>query len=228
MIGYIKLHRKFIEWEWFNIPHMVQLFIYLLLSANHKDGDWRGIKIKRGQLLTGLNRMNTDTGISIQTLRTCLSRLEKTGEITSEVTNKYRVITICNYDTYQDKDADTNKPPNKQLTSNQQTTNKQLTTNKNDKNKKNEKNKKIYKAVKAKLNYDLPEGFEQIWLEWLEYKTESKFEYTEIGMKKAISQFVNKYSYSMNAFRDAVNNSIACGYQGIFPSKQPEQKTAFI
>ena len=121
--GWIKLYRKFSEWEWFNISEMVHLFIYLLINANHQDGEWRGINIKRGQILTGLNTLNNDTKISIQTLRTCLKRLEKTQEINIQSTNKYSIITICKYDDYQQDQQTTNKQPNKQLTSNQQTTN---------------------------------------------------------------------------------------------------------
>jgi len=51
---WIKLYRKFDEWEWFNISEMVHLYIYLLLNANNIDGEWRGVQIKRGQILTGL------------------------------------------------------------------------------------------------------------------------------------------------------------------------------
>lgn len=121
--GWIKLHRKFEDWEWFNNSEMVHLFIYLLLNANHEDGKWRGIDIKRGQILTGLHTLNEHTKISIQKLRTCLSKLEKTGEINKQTTNKYSIITIINYDSYQGYQQTNNNQPNKQLTNNQQTTN---------------------------------------------------------------------------------------------------------
>ena len=123
MEGWIKLYRKFSEWEWFKISEMVHLFIYLLINANHQDGEWQGVKLKRGQILTGLNSLNHATKISIQTLRTCLKRLEKTKEINIQSTNKYSIITICKYDDYQQDQQTTNKQTNKQLTSNQQTTN---------------------------------------------------------------------------------------------------------
>jgi hypothetical protein len=145
MTGWIKLHRKFLQWEWFTVDEMVKLFIYLLLSANHEDGNFQGVEVKRGQVITGLNKLSFNTGISIQTLRTCLKRLEKTSEINIQSTNKFSIITICNYDTYQSDQQATNKQPNKPLTSNQQATNKQLTTNKNDNNIENENNEKKIK-----------------------------------------------------------------------------------
>lgn len=136
--GWIKLHRKLVKWEWYQDSKMVHLFIHLILMANHEPGRWQGHDVDRGQIITGLKALKRDTGISIQSLRTCLAKLEKTQELTSKSTNRFRLITLCNYKDYQIKDFETNKPANKQLTNNQQTTNKQLTPNKNVKKNKNE------------------------------------------------------------------------------------------
>ena len=132
MQGWIKLHRQFVNWEWFNKSEAVHLFLYLLLKANHKDGNWQGIEIKKGQFITSYGKISSDTNISLQTIRTLLKKFELTNEINTQPTNKYTIITICKYDTYQDEEIQTNT----QLTNNQQTTNNQLTTNKNDKNNK--------------------------------------------------------------------------------------------
>ncbi len=112
---------------------MVLLFIHLLLIANHEPRQWKGIKIQKGQVVTGLDSLNKATGISIQSLRTCLGRMEKGRELTSKSTNRFRIITLCNYDTYQLTPNDTNKLTNKQLTANKNV--------KNDKNVNNEKKK---------------------------------------------------------------------------------------
>ncbi len=132
MVGWIKIHRKFLDWEWFNKSEAVHLFIYLVLKANHKDGQWQGIDIKKGQFITSFGKISTDTGISLQTIRTLLKKFEKTNEINIQTTNKFSIVTICKYECYQQE----NEPTNTLLTNEQQTTNKQLTTNKNDKNEK--------------------------------------------------------------------------------------------
>ena len=142
MEGWIKLYRKFSEWEWFNISEMVHLYIYLLLNANHEEGKWRGATIKRGQIITGLHSLNKSTGISIRTLRTCLSRLKLTKEIDIETTNRFSVITICNYENYQCYNNTSDNQTDKQTTSYRQTNDKQTTTNNNKENKKNVKNEK--------------------------------------------------------------------------------------
>jgi hypothetical protein len=129
MSGWIKIHRKFLEWEWFNKSEAVHLFMYMLLKANHKDGKWQGMEVKRGQFISSLGNISNATGISIQTIRTILKKLEKTNEIEVKSTSQFTIVTISKYDCYQEQNDDTNKP----LTNNQQATNKQLTTNKNDK-----------------------------------------------------------------------------------------------
>jgi|3_EtaG_2_1085321.scaffolds.fasta_scaffold86197_2 hypothetical protein len=125
MNGWIKLHYKFLKWEWSNDANMVALFLHLLLKANYQGRNWRGQDIKRGELITGLHSLSAETGISLQSLRTCLKRLKSTNEITIKSTNKYSVICIRNYNKYQHEP--TSKLTSK-LTNNQQTTNKQLTT----------------------------------------------------------------------------------------------------
>ena len=132
MEGWIKIHRKFLDWQWFKKPEAVQLFIYMLLKANHKDGNWQGHEIKKGQFITSAQTISNDTKLSLQVVRTLLKKFELTNEIIVKSTNKFTMLTICKYECYQDE----NNTTNKQLTNKQQTTNKQLTTNKNVKNNK--------------------------------------------------------------------------------------------
>jgi len=132
MSGWIKIHRKFLDWQWFEKSEAVHLFLYLVLKANHKDSQWQGIDIKRGQFVSSLGKISADTGISLQSIRTLLNKFEKTNEIELKSTNKFTIVTICKYECYQQENEQTETQP----TNKQQTTNKQLTTNKNDKNNK--------------------------------------------------------------------------------------------
>lgn len=83
-----------------------------------------GETIPRGSFVTSLDSLGKELGLSVQEIRTALKHLISTGELTSKSTNKYRIITVVNYEMYQQ----VNKQPNSPLTSNQQATNKQLTT----------------------------------------------------------------------------------------------------
>ena len=163
MDGWIKLHRKFSEWEWYHKSEMVHLFIHLLLNANHDDKKWKGLTVKRGQIITGFHSLSDATGLSIQTIRTCFDRLTKTGEINKQSNKQFTVVTICNYETYQIKEENTNKQNNNRTTNNQQTTN-----NKQElKNNKNEKNINKYKPILDKIApfFDLSDISEKSWIE---------------------------------------------------------------
>mgnify|MGYP003145187699 CR=1 FL=1 len=155
MNGWIKLHYKFLKWEWSNDANMVALFLHLLLKANYQGRNWRGQDIKRGELITGLHSLSAETGISLQSLRTCLKRLKSTNEITIKTTNKYSVICIRNYNKYQHEL--TSKLTSK-LTNNQQTTNKQLTTPKEYK-KGNNKDNNIYVSFLKHFNETIGRNF---------------------------------------------------------------------
>ena len=147
MDGWIKIHRKMLDWEWFTDTNTAHLFLYLLLKANVEDGRFQGWSVPRGSLITSYDHLSKATGMSFQSVRTALSHLVSTGEVTSKVTNKFTYITICNYESYQDKkntsNKQTNKQTNKQLTNKQQSTNKQLTTSKEYKNKEEKERKNI-------------------------------------------------------------------------------------
>jgi hypothetical protein len=113
MVGHIKIDRKILNWEWYSDYKMVHLFIHLLIKANYKENTWQGILIRRGELITGLHKLSGATGLSVSQTRTCLSKLQATGEIAIKVTNKYSVITICKYNTYQTlRDTNNNQNSN--------------------------------------------------------------------------------------------------------------------
>ena len=101
MEGWISLHRKFLTWEWFDKAEMVQLFIWLLLNANYADKKWQGKVVKRGQILTTTPKIMETLHLTERQVRTCITRLKSTGEVTVKTTNRFTIITICNYDRYQ-------------------------------------------------------------------------------------------------------------------------------
>jgi len=127
------------KWEWYHDSQMVHLFLHMLIRANHEPKKWRGTLIQRGQFVSGRKALSVETGISEQSIRTCISKLKSTNELTTKSTNKFTLYTIVNWDTYQINGDGTNQPTNQQPPNNQPTTNQQLTTNKKYKNYKNDK-----------------------------------------------------------------------------------------
>ena len=198
MSGWIKIHRKFLDWQWFEKSEAVHLFIYLLLKANHKDSQWQGVDIKRGQFISSLGKISTDTGISLQSIRTLLNKFEKTNEIELKSTNKFTIVTICKYECYQDEIEQNNNP----ITNKKQTNNKQLTTNKNDKKEKNNK--------------------ELILDRWVEYRKQIKKPIKEATQETILAKMENFTEEQCNF---VINNSIENGWQGLFWDKLPKRET---
>ena len=140
-LGWIKIHRQILNWEWYDEPNTFRVFFHLLLKANHKPNKYRGVTIEAGQIMTGLDLLARETTLSVQKVRTSLNRLKSTNEITIKSNSKGTVIQIVNYSKYQIT-TDNQQANNKPSTNHQQTNNKPSTTNKNDNNIENEKNEK--------------------------------------------------------------------------------------
>lgn len=153
--GWIKTYRQIVNWEWYQDSQMVHLLIHLILMANHTDLKWRGKTIKRGQVLTSRKKLSVETGISEQSIRTCLERLQSTKEIVVQSTNLNTVITVSKYEVYQSNETDANQPinqPSNQRSTSQSTNDQPATnqpTNKNDKN-----DKKYKKSLLSEINSD--------------------------------------------------------------------------
>ena len=146
--GFIKLHRKMIQWEWYNDVNVKILFIHLLLTVNYEDKKWQGKVIKRGQRVCSYPNLAKELKLSVMTIRTALNKLKSTGEITVKTTNKYSLISIVNYDLYQTEQQATYQSANSQATGKQQASNT------------NERKIKKYKKDKEYIYSDF---FEELW-----------------------------------------------------------------
>jgi hypothetical protein len=117
--GWIKLHRQILEWEWYSDNNCFRLFLHLLLKANHKEKRFKGIELKVGSIVTSRDLLARETGLSSQQIRTALTKLISTNEITSVTSSQGTIIQIVSYEKYQ---VPTNEITNEQPTSNQQST----------------------------------------------------------------------------------------------------------
>lgn len=121
---WVKLYTKLLNWEWYSDINIKVLFIHCLLKANYKDKEWQGTIIKRGSFVTSREKLSEETSLTVQQIRTALKKLKSTNEITIDTTNKYTIISIVNYEMYQQN----NQENNQQITNNQPTNNQQITT----------------------------------------------------------------------------------------------------
>lgn len=107
MNGFISLHRKVIEWEWYTDPDTFRVFIHLLMMANYAPANIRGREVARGQHITSTVRLVDTLNISFSRVRKALKRLREGGEIKIEnPSNRFSLVTIVKYDSYQLSPAD--------------------------------------------------------------------------------------------------------------------------
>ncbi|MCI6265829.1 MAG: DnaD domain protein [Erysipelotrichaceae bacterium] len=170
--GFIVIHRKILDWEWYGDTNTVRLFIHCLLKANWENKQWQGIEIKRGSFVTGRKILAKETGLSEQQVRTSLNKLISTNEITKRTTNKYTVLTINNYCKYQDY--------NQQITNNQPTNNQQITTTKQLNNKTNNNIINIYEFIEREFGRTLSS------VEYEEINNWKDTELTRYAIKQAV------------------------------------------
>ena len=101
--GWVKLHRKLLEWEWYQDAHMVHLLVHLLLTASHERKEYKGLTIKRGQVVTSKKKLSEALNMSETSVMRRLRRLEVDRFVDLKVDQHGTTITICNYDSYQGK-----------------------------------------------------------------------------------------------------------------------------
>ena len=107
--GWLKIYRKFTDWEWYDNSEMVHLFLHLILKAAPCDKTWQGVQIRRGQAIVGRQKLSAETGISEMKIRTCMARLQESGEIEVISSNRFTIVTVCNYDVYQPVESEINQ-----------------------------------------------------------------------------------------------------------------------
>lgn len=156
MNGWLKLHRKIKEWEWYSCPATKAVFLHCVLSANWRGRQWSGIRIPRGSFFTSDDSLSRELGLSRQRIRTALARLKSTNEITITSTKRGKLVSVCKFEDYNGDDEDNNQQINqqinRQLTIKQPTANQQLTTTEEGEEGKKDKKKESKSASKARTH----------------------------------------------------------------------------
>ena len=137
--NFILVNRSILEWGWADDLYVFKFFICCIMFASFKPQIYRGIKLKRGQFITSLADLSERTGLSINCVKSCIKKLKSTGEISEKIhPNKYRIITVNNYNNYQSPDESVCPPVTNSRTNSRTNneTNNRTTYNKENKEKK--------------------------------------------------------------------------------------------
>ena len=153
--GWISLDRKILEnpivckdTDYFTI------WVFLLLEATHTQQPrlFKGnkIQLKRGQLITGRKSIAKRFNISESKVQRVLKMFEIEQQIEQQTSNRNRLITVVNYNDYQNNEQQNKQPVNNKRTTDEQPVN---TNNKDNKEKNDNKVIKKIKNSPPKIKY---------------------------------------------------------------------------
>jgi predicted transcriptional regulator len=184
--GWIKIHRKIRDNCIYKDSHLLHLFIHCLLKANHKINTFlfnkQEITIERGQFVTGRLELAKELNMNSSLVYRKLKILENIGIVNIKTNNKFSIVTVLKYNTYQDV-ITTSEQQNEQQVNNKRTTSEQqVNTNKNNKKEKNDKNE-VGKDKKTFTN--IPPSIADIIKRGMELKYS--------GIEREAERFFNHY-----------------------------------
>ncbi len=209
--GWICLHRKLRKWRWYHDINTRITFIHCILSANYEDGCFGGEIIKRGSFVTSYTKLSSEIGVTQHQVRTALEHLKMTNEVAIKTTNKFTVITVINYNQYQNID----KENDNQVANNQQSTNNNITN-------------KQYNNITSIYNY-IEQNFGRL-ISSLEYeKVENwvkEFSLDIVGYAFEIA--VSKEAKTFAFVQGILNNWKSAGYKTYEQIKEAEKKQSNI
>ena len=142
--GYIKLWRNLQEWEWIDDPNTTYLWIMILLNVNWQDKTWKGVKIPKGSMFTSIEQLSKLCRQTKRQTRTALNHLISTNHLTSQPTNRGTLITVVNWDSWQEYTSESDTPSDTPSDNNQR-----IKEYKNTKNTKNQPPIKAEKPIKV-------------------------------------------------------------------------------
>lgn len=135
--GFILLHRKALQKGWLKNHKLWVFWTWCLLKASHKNHiqiiGYQEIQLLPGQFIFGRKKAAAELGMTEREVRTVLYSLVTMGNVTIKTTNKYSIISIINWSTYQHP-ANSKRPPKRQ------TNDQQRSTDNNGNNENKEKN----------------------------------------------------------------------------------------
>jgi hypothetical protein len=122
--GWIALYRQLIDSRVFQNEGLLKVWIWCLLKARHKPG-WATMKVGRsetevwlekGQFVYGRKSAAKQLRMKPDSVRTRMEKLKNMQNITIDSTTHYSIITVVNWDTYQQQEKnntidDTSRTP---------------------------------------------------------------------------------------------------------------------
>jgi len=227
---YILLSRTILNSEVFASEKVLKVWIWCLCRANWYP-QWvslkigkgtQSIKVDRGQFLFGRHTASQALCIDGSTVYRIIKKLEEMGNITINSNNQYSIVSVVNYDDYQDKEWYKKQPMNSQQTTNELDMNQTRTRHELDMNTdntlKHTKHTKQEEGAPKKfdpLKVELPDNLKrEDWELWVKYRQQARKGFTQLTVTEQL-EFLAAQPDPLAC----IKNSIRSGWAGLFPVK---------
>lgn len=202
--GYIKLFRSMMSWEWYTDANTMRVFLHILLNANHRDKEFRGMTIRRGEWLTSYNKIATALGLSKKQVRLSIDKLKRTQEVRTRRARDGALdgllIIVENYTLYQSTDKEGGHSVGYHEGHDEGTT---RALNKNEKNVKNIKVSKD--TLSSKAEKDPRKADREEVIRYLNEKTGRKYKPSTESTKRLINGRFRE-GFTVEDFKKVIDN----------------------
>jgi len=177
----------------------------MLFKASHKDNkvliNGQLVELKRGQFIFGRERFSAETNIPVSKIRRCLKLLKTDQQISQQITRKYSIISITNYDRYQKA----NQQSDQQTTIKRPSNDHQTTTN-NNVNKVNNVNNIDFSSWPEKPS-------DQVLSDWLAMRKRLKADVSQTVINRLSGELKKAHARGMSV-DDCLSECVTRGWRG--------------
>jgi len=125
--GYVLLWRKIEDSGWIRNHKLCSFWLWCLIKASYKHRKVlfgrQEIDLEPGQFIMGRKSAGEATGLTEQEVRSATATLVGSRNLTIKSTNKFSIVSIVNWDIYQNTDSEINQQINQPATNKQPTNN---------------------------------------------------------------------------------------------------------
>ena len=231
MSDWLKLHRKSLDSVVFANAELWKIWSWCLMRASYKTNHvpiqtGRGetvVTLEPGQFICGRNEAARALKMKPTTFRNRLAKLKKLGNIDTQTTPHFSIITVRHWETYQNNTPEP-QGKNGQPMANQRPTNGQpMATNK--------KVKKVKKVEKKKGAEPFLVSLESLWVtvpshlktskfkkhlaQWIEWKQSSKHAWKH---QNGPTMFINRLAeFTAEEAIEAIQRALESGHATVYP-----------
>jgi hypothetical protein len=202
--GYIRSWRKSFESDVSKNVNVWYFWSWCLHRACYQEHDvilgYQTIKLYPGQLIFGRKKAAAELPLSEREIRTCMEFLKKSGNMTIKTTNKFSIISIVNWNIYQDPNIKSDHQSDQQATSKRPASDHIQERIKKD--------KEIKHTCSSVLSPDLQKSFSLFWSAYPKHQAKLNAEKSwlklspENGLVEKICECIERYKKTHDWIKD--------------------------